>query len=146
MSFREKIESVASISACYRIGLSGLKGEHRSKLKTNKTRNWSGSVNLDECYFQARSRASFDYLIGHSDKGYFIEVHPASTSEIETLIIKKQSIDLWLNTQAGSIKEILGSQPFIWLSTNRVTILPGSSQAKRLANSGIRHPQLTVQF
>ena len=146
MNFEEIVRGLPSIGKCYRDGLSGVKGEHRSKLQTENPRHWKGSADLEKCYFQSRGEASFDYLIGHGREGYFVEIHPASTSEVNTLVLKKESIERWLKEEASSLKKILAYQPYVWLSTNKVAILKNSPQAKRLAKSGIRFPQSVIRL
>lgn len=141
MSFSRAVRATPTIATCFQEGLGAVKGEHRRKISSSNPREWSGSVNLDDCYFQRRQLPSFDYLIGHREQALFVEVHPATTGEVDRMIAKKNSMHSWLNDDAKEIKKILIEKPYIWLSTGGVKILSNSNYARRLAQSGIRFPK-----
>ncbi len=81
----------------------------------------------------------WDYAIGYDDKVCFVEVHPASTSEVETMLKKLSWLKQWLKNKAPKLSSIKKTQePYIWLSTKSMGILKTSSQFKKLSASGIK--------
>ena len=144
MSFQSAIENTTLLKDHLKNGLQAL-GSNSSKVKPTDTRKCEGSVDIDnavERKFPSRNR--WDYAAGYNGRTYFIEVHPADTSEVKTVLEKLT----WLKTFLIENTPELNKEPksFHWIASGGVHILPNSPQAKRLALSGISQPvkQLTL--
>ena len=81
----------------------------------------------------------WDYAIGYDDKVCFVEVHPASTREVETMLKKLSWLKQWLKNKAPKLSSMEKTQePYIWLSTKSTHILPNSRYSKKLSKFGIK--------
>jgi hypothetical protein len=144
MSFQTAIDKTPLLKDHLKNGLQAL-GSNSSKVKPPDTRKCEGSVNIDDAIErQFPSSNRWDYAVGYNGRTYFIEVHPADTSEVKTVLEKLT----WLKSFMVKNAPELNKEPksFHWISSGGVHILPNSPQAKRLALSGIRSPvkQLTL--
>jgi hypothetical protein len=138
MSFQTAINDTPLLKDHLKNGLQAL-GSSSSKVKPNDTRKCEGSVNIDnavERKFPSSNR--WDYAVGYNSKTYFIEVHPADTSEVKTVLEKLT----WLKTFLIENTPELNKEPksFHWIASGGVHILPNSPQARKLALSGISQP------
>jgi len=143
VTFEAAVRATPEICNGYCPGLRALKGEHRSKMTRKNTQcSWRGSVDID-AGLAARypNDARWDYAIGFGyqskqDGVAFVEVHHASSSEVETVIRKKDWLTGWVTRSAPSLR---GMAPggFHWVSSDGVHIPQGSRQRRRLALSGI---------
>jgi len=100
----------------------------------------NGSIDVDKCFKQEYpSDNRWDYLVLNNSEieGYFVEIHPASTGEVFTMIAKKQ----WL------IKEIIKQYynnisnkryKMVWIATNGIHITKNSSQMRKLIQHGLK--------
>ena len=88
--FRSAVIATVDIKHCYKSGLSGL-SEHKTKVEVENTREIGGSVSIDDCTKQHYPEANrWDYVFGYKGEAYFMEVHPARTSEV-SVVLKKFS-------------------------------------------------------
>jgi hypothetical protein len=141
MTFRKIVESITAIRHCYQSGMQALGADSR-KVAVNDTRWLCGSINLDDCLRQSYPDANrWDYLSCYNRKIYFIEVHPANTSEIDYMIKKIQWLWNWLKQDGADLNILIAQKnPYHWVASGKVTILRNSSQARRLSKSGIPFP------
>ena len=110
-------------------------------------RRLDGSLNIDEetkMLYPNESR--WDYAIGYDGKVYYIEVHPANTSNVEEIIKKKLWLDKWLKEKAPSLSALkAGSPKFQWAATEAgVHVSAQSTYARRLSQRGIERPKRPV--
>ena len=65
-------------------------------------------------------------------------MHPASTSDVDTVIKKLTWLKEWLKNKAPQINKLQkGNQPYTWVPTDGYAILSSGSYAKKLAVNGI---------
>ncbi len=83
----------------------------------------------------------WDYIVGYRNQSYFVEVHPASTSEVGNIINKLNWLKQWLSINASHLNDIKAANPFHWVSTGRIGILPNSTYSRRLAIAGLGIPK-----
>ena len=142
MGFKNAVEATEDIKDCYNKGLTAL-GSNSGKVRPHNTRRVNGSVNLDDCVSGKYPDASrWDYIIGYNGAAYFLEVHPASTSNVGEMIKKLNWLKVWLRREAAEINAIKASdKPFRWVASKGVGIVKDSPQALRLAKSGLSFPQ-----
>lgn len=148
MSFKNAIQSIEQISQCYRTGLQAL-GSSSSKVKPTVPRSCKGSVDMDACLVATDPNASrWDYIVGYNSKVFYIEIHPASSSEVDAVINKLNWLKTWIEQAGTPIREISNqSGSYHWIASGKVTILKNSVYARRLAQVGLDIPKtyLTLQ-
>ncbi|QEM05694.1 hypothetical protein DIU31_020050 [Mucilaginibacter rubeus] len=137
-TYKEAVEATPDVKNCFQAGLSGL-GTNSTKVNAVNTRLFNGSVNIDLCTATKYANENrWDYSFGYNDKAYFIEVHPANTSEVDVVIKKLQWLKNWLSSQAPELNKIKAQTPYYWIQSGKGAILPGSNQARKVAQAGIK--------
>lgn len=138
--FQIAVEGTAEISTAYKAGLQALKSCDKQKISASDSHKLNGSVDIDSAVKDLYPEENrWDYAIGYDDKVCFVEVHPASTSEVETMLKKLSWLKQWLKNKAPKLSSIKKTkEPYIWLSTKSMGILKTSSQFKKLSASGIK--------
>lgn len=144
MSFTTAVEQTSLLKDHLEKGLKAL-GSDSSRIKSTDFRKCEGSVDIDkalERIYPTENR--WDYAIGYDGTTYFIEVHPADTSEVSTIEKKLQWLKDFLRDEAPELNK--EKRQFHWLATSGVHILSGSSQERKLAQLGIKkiQKQLTL--
>lgn len=137
-AFQQAVESTQEICEGYRAGLQALKEGDRQLIATEDTRLLEGSVDIDTCTLKKRyDEARWDYAIGYGGQAYFVEIHPADTSNVSEMIKKADWLKDWLKKQAPALKALSPNNTFYWVPSGRCKILPKSPQYKRLAQSNV---------
>ena len=156
MTFRQALMAAPEPArSSFKPGKQGMKGEHRWRVDCANPARFSGSFDLDAAYAVAQPEAHrWDYGLGFQeqdgmDTAIWIEVHPASTSEVETILLKYQWLLHWLKTEARELAALSrrssGGKSFFWLATaSGVNIRPGSLHARRLQNAGFDLPRQKI--
>ena len=136
MSFKEAIENTPLLQNAWESGLKAL-GSNSIKVKPNDTRKCEGSVDIDttvKSIYPNESR--WDYALGYDGKTHFIEVHTAKTDEVKSVLNKRKWLQDFLINDAPELNK--EPKHFHWISSDGNHILPNSSQARQLAQSGIK--------
>ncbi len=137
-AFKEAVENTPDIKDHYCPGLQAVKGSERKMISPEDTKKLSGSVDIDNALKADNpNEARWDYTIGYEGKAYFVEVHPANTSEVDTVIKKVEWLKDWLNKKASKLKSIRQT-PYYWIPSGRYSISKRSPQYKELSQKGIR--------
>ena len=135
-TFKSIVQAIPAIAGAYREGLQALESKDAGKVKPQNPRKLSGSVYLDKCLKTTNPRdARWDYVIGYSEKAYFVEVHPANTSNVDEVVKKKKWLDVWLKTNALDLKAMMAGTSYYWIASGKVAILPNSPQARKIAKN-----------
>lgn len=135
--FKEVVESTPEINSGYCKGLQALKG-YATKVSVDDTRKLDGSVDIDACTLNLYpEEARWDYVIGYDERAYFLEVHPANTSNVKEMILKAKWLKQWLQQKAPALKAISANRSFYWIPSGRYAIQPNSPQYRKLAQSKI---------
>lgn len=130
--FKEAVLATSDVSLGYRNGLQAM-NSNSSMLKVSNTRNLQGSVDIDDCTKKLYpDKARWDYAIGYNDKAYFVEVHPANTSNITEVVNKAAWLKNWLKGSALELDK-LRTDALYWIPTGKVSILTNSPQYRQLA-------------
>lgn len=139
MAFEDDVSSVDEIANCYQPGLQAVKNVDRSRISPANSRLLCGSVDLDSCLQNQYPQDNrWDYIICYENTLYFVEVHPASTSEVNTMVAKALWLRNWWNQHKNNFNTGSKSQLY-WISSGSTDkILPSSTYGKRLAKSGIK--------
>lgn len=135
-TFKSIVQAIPAIAGAYREGLQALESKDAGKVKPQNPRKLSGSVYLDKCLKTTNPHdARWDYVIGYREKAYFVEVHPANTSNVDEVVKKKKWLDVWLKTNALDLKEMMAGTSYYWIASGKVAILPNSPQARKIAKN-----------
>lgn len=135
-TFKSIVQAIPAIAGAYREGLQAFESKDAGKVKPQNPRKLSGSVYLDKCLKTTNPHdARWDYVIGYSEKAYFVEVHPANTSNVDEVVKKKKWLDVWLKTNALDLKAMMAGTGYYWIASGKVAILPNSPQARKIAKN-----------
>lgn len=135
-TFKSIVQAIPAIAGAYREGLQALENKDAGKVKPQNPRKLSGSVYLDKCLKTTNPHdARWDYVIGYSEKAYFVEVHPANTSNVDEVMKKKKWLEVWLKTNALDLKAMMAGTSYYWIASGKVAILPNSPQARKIAKN-----------
>lgn len=135
-TFKSIVQAIPAIAGAYREGLQALESKDAGKVKPQNPRKLSGSVYLDKCLKTTNPHdARWDYVIGYREKAYFVEVHPANTSNVDEVVKKKKWLDVWLKTNALDLKAMMAGTGYYWIASGKVVILPNSPQARKIAKN-----------
>lgn len=86
--FKSAVDNTVELKDGYCRGLQALKG-NSLKVSVSKQQNLLGSVDIDDCTKGLYPNASrWDYAIGYDQKAWFVEVHPANTSNVKEMLKK----------------------------------------------------------
>lgn len=135
-TFKSIVQAIPAIAGAYREGLQALESKDAGKVKPQNPRKLSGSVYLDKCLKTTNPHdARWDYVIGYREKTYFVEVHPANTSNVDEVVKKKKWLEVWLKTNALDLKAMMAGTGYYWIASGKVAILPNSPQARKIAKN-----------
>ena len=141
------VDRTPDVAGCYSLGIQAVKGEYRSKIKTYNPRLLTGSIDIDsatQSHYPDASR--WDYGIEYNDETYFVEFHPASTTNVEEMIEKKSWLDRWLHERAPHIKALMPvkNKAYHWIATGSIKILSGSRHSRKLSAIGLLPKKIMV--
>lgn len=134
-------------------GKQAIQHQYRSGIQAADGSRFCGSVDLDAAFARAEPHASrWDYGLGIQRNGvelaFWVEPHPASsTSEVARMIAKLDWLKAKLSQPAFSrLNELTRNAmqlglAFRWLAASgEMRLVPGSRQARLLAERGIAFP------
>jgi hypothetical protein len=137
-NFKAAVEATPHIENCYKAGLKAL-GSHSNKISLAKTSLCNGSVDIDKCLSAILPNDHrWDYCFGYNNEAYFVEIHPAATSDVGIMMAKLQWLKDWLNNHATELNKIKAAKSYYWIMTGKYDISPNSRQAKQIASVGLK--------
>lgn len=119
-------------------GLQAL-GAHSKLVRVKRPSQPIDSINLDAALVRSQGQdARWDYGVGIRDgasaRAVWIEVHPASSSDVESVLRKLKWLKAYLGPPACQ-----GARSFHWIATGSVDI--DGKRMRRLATAGIPSPK-----
>lgn len=123
-------------------GLSAVKrGEGKDRIHQGK-KKIAGSVAIDDdCRGEFPRAARWDYVIGVGESAptaFFVEVHPAETSEVSKLADKLAWLTTFLERdKQAALKKL--PREIHWVASGRVNIPKNTPQYKRLTTQLRKH-------
>lgn len=138
-NFRKAVEDTPDVVNGYCFGLQALENVDKSAVTLKDSRKVDGSLNIDkETKLLYPNEPRWDYAIGYDDKVFFVEVHPANTSNISEMAKKKEWLQKWLTSKAPSLNKLPSGCPrFLWAATESgVHISKQASHIRKLAQLG----------
>lgn len=138
-AFQVAVENTEEVKNGFRVGKQAIKSADRSKVDAAENKKLQGSLDIDsqvKTLYPMDPR--WDYALSYADKIYYLEVHPAETSEIDKVVSKVKWLKNWLKTKATKINKLPKAEhPYIWIQSGRYAILPTSKDKMKLSVSGI---------
>lgn len=147
-AFQIAVENTEDVKNGYCQGKQAIKNADRTKIEVEDPQLLQGSLDIDNQVKMKYPRESrWDYALSYDDKLYYIEVHPAETSEIDQVISKVKWLKNWLKTKAAEIDNLPKAEhPYIWIQSGRYGILPMAKVRKKLSVAGlITQPKLSLK-
>lgn len=133
LTFFDAVKSCDEIKDAFKPGFLALKANSKV-LYAENTKLINGSVDIDEAVKAHRpNEARWDYVVGYANEAYFIEVHPANTSNVEEMVKKVTWLKNWLETKAPNLKALNKNEVYYWVPSGKVKILKGSVQDRKIA-------------
>ena len=133
-------------------GLRALERKDRGRVECKDPRQLAGSVNLDEALRPADPDGHrWDYGIGiKRDAGkeevFWVEVHPASTSNVQEVLDKLAWLKKWLREKAPALQRITAAEGYVWIASGKVDILARSQEARLLFRTGLGLPRKLLRI
>ncbi|MBQ8014022.1 MAG: hypothetical protein IJ257_06480 [Treponema sp.] len=141
MTLEKAISKTPDVKGKFCKGLGAVKTSEKSKFVVSNTHLLSGSLDIDSATkFLFPNDNRWDYAVEYNKEVFFVEIHPCSTSEIQTVLHKLSWLKNWLKTRAPDISALKSTSrnPYIWVFTNRFDILPTSKTYRQLSLSGLK--------
>ena len=136
ITFKEAVEGTPEISKGYCKGLQALKSADKKSVKVRNSKKLNGSVDIDKNTLATHpDECRWDYAIGYNAKAYFVEVHPANSSNVKEMKDKKAWLLNWLKTNAPLLDNYPSGTPrLLWAATTSgVHIVKGSAEYRMAA-------------
>lgn len=142
MAFKEEIDKIHEIRDCFQNGIQAFR-TNSVKIRVKLPRQLSGSVFLDECIHDLYpDDPRWDYFFCYRSEVYFVEIHPASTNEVTTVLNKLNWLKIWLKEKAPGINAMRAANfAFRWIASGDVRILRNSRYERMLAQNGLPFPK-----
>ena len=138
-AFRMAVEETPDVANGYCPGLQALENVDKGAVKLKYKRKVDGSLNIDkETKLLYPNDPRWDYAVGYDGKVFFVEVHPANTSNISEMAKKKEWLKKWLKSKAPLLNALPSGHPrFLWVATESgVHISNQASYKRKLAQLG----------
>jgi hypothetical protein len=140
-----------AVSACpdltLKDGVEAIAHANRRKIRPQNPRSVTGSIDIDkDLKNQFPEDPRWDYAVGYKGSGgrekvYFIEVHPAETSEIGCVIQKVRALKIWAQCHAPDLWNMTIPREIHWVASGRCGIRLNDSYRRQLALSGLDSPK-----
>jgi len=144
VTFRKAVKETPSVADAWRRGLGALRGVDKKHVDAENTRRLRGSVDVDTALkATCPGDPRWDYAIGHRPANfateivYWVEIHPASTGEVNAVLQKLAWLKAWLRESAPQLDAL--RRAFIWVSSGKTSFTLSSPQQKRIAQQGLQH-------
>lgn len=135
--FKEAVDNTDDLKNGYCKGLQALRGDSQ-KVAITDLEKLLGSVGIDECTKAIYPEdARWDYAIGYDEAAWFLEVHPANTSNVKEMVEKVQWLEKWLLGSGKKLAAIRKDGLYYWIPSGKVCILKTSPQYRSLAKHNL---------
>lgn len=137
-SFRKAVEATPDISKEFNQGIQAL-GSYSELVIPAYTRYLEGSVDIDSATKSIYpTEPRWDYAIAYSGEVYFIEVHPAISSEVAIVIKKLEWLKNWLKNKAPEIEKLRKKEnAYYWIQSKSFSIPKNSRQYRIAKKNGL---------
>ena len=129
----------SNLNSFFQNGLKAIKRSDRSKIRVLNNSILVGSLDIDKSFKNLYPQSNrWDYLVivNNNIEGYFIEIHPAFTSEVNVMLRKRD----WLKINIiNSYFKNINTKKYkiIWVSSGKTKILKNSREYKKLVKENL---------
>ena len=134
------VEKTDDVRGGFKVGFGAIKNNERQKFVVPDSRLIGGSLDIDSSTkTKYPDDFRWDYAVEYNNETFFVEIHPGSTNEIQTVIAKLGWLKQWLKEKAPEIDALKpkDKRSYHWVFTSNFAILPNSRYAKQLSLLGI---------
>jgi hypothetical protein len=148
--FRKAV--VACSDVTLQEGLQALSPTSREKIRPKNTRSVKGSVDLDkDLRDRLPAENRWDYAVGYEgndnvERAFFIEIHPAETSEIRRMVRKAQSLKTWAERHAPDLWNMTIPREIHWVASGRCNLRLNDAYRRQLALAGVGSPKQYLEL
>jgi hypothetical protein len=148
--FRKAV--VACSDVTLQEGLQALSPTSREKIRPKNTRSVKGSVDLDkDLRDRLPAENQWDYAVGYEgndnvERAFFIEIHPAETSEIRRMVRKAQSLKTWAERHAPDLWNMTIPREIHWVASGRCNLRLNDAYRRQLALAGVGSPKQYLEL
>jgi len=145
-----------AVAACpdltLRNGLQAVSTADKRKIRPKDTRSVTGSVNIDEDLEGLLPTDNrWDYAVGYRasdacEKTFFVEVHPAETSEVACVVRKARSLKEWAERSAPDLWNMTIPREIHWVASGRCDLRLNDSYRRQLALAGVGSPKRFLEL
>lgn len=142
MRFEEAVRHTPDLEDAYKPGLQALRPVDGNHVSATNPRSIAGSVDLDAALRPlAPNSPVWDYGVAQRagrdmERVFWIEIHPATTGEINSVLAKLEWLKGWLRNDGTRLDGF--DREFVWVASGRTALRPGAQQTKRMAAMGLR--------
>lgn len=140
LTYEEAVKVTPDVSTGYRKGVEAF-GEYKSKIKVPDSKKINGSLDIDAMTVELYPETNrWDYAICYDSEVFYIEIHPACTSEVSKMLKKLNWLKSWLVTKAPAIDKLTTKtkQPYYWIQSSNCKIPTHMPQYKQIVQYKIR--------
>lgn len=137
--FRKAVESTPDVASGYRPGIEAF-GAYSVKIRVPDPLKIDGSLDIDTTTKSLYPDAfRWDYALCYDGEVFYIEIHPATTSEVARMVKKLQWLKVWLATRALEINKLTTKtkRPYYWVQSSRCDIPRHMPQYKTMVQNKI---------
>jgi hypothetical protein len=80
------------------------------------------------------------------ERAFFIEVHPAETSEIRRMVRKAHSLKTWAERHAPDLWNMTIPREIHWVASGRCNLRLNDSYRRQLALAGVGSPKQYLEL
>lgn len=142
LTFREAIERTPDVANGFRGGLAAF-GQYAGKIRVPDSRLIDGSLDIDASTADKYPQENrWDYALSYHNEVFYIEIHPAISSEVSKMIKKLTWLKGWLTMHAPEIKKLtaMSKNPYYWVQSSNCSIPKHTSQYK----AAVQHKILPI--
>lgn len=134
ITFKQAVQNTPDVSDKYCAGL-GAFGRYAIKIRVPNPSKIEGSLDIDSAtkdIYPEENR--WDYAMCYDGEVFYIEIHPATTTEIAKMIKKLEWIKRWLSLKAPKINKLTTKtkNPYHWVQSANFDIPKHTLQYKAL--------------
>lgn len=139
LTFKEAVEATPDVATSYQEGVNAF-GKYAVKIKVPAPTRIEGSLDIDaatEKLYPDDNR--WDYALCYDSEVFYIEIHPAITSEVSKMVKKLQWLKTWLSKKAPEIYKLTTKtkQPYYWVQSSKFDIPKHMPQYKTVVQNKI---------
>ena len=130
------VDSTPDVEGNFKLGLKAIESKYSGQIISSRSNPFTGSVDIDKATKKIYPGSNrWDYAIEYLGDTYFVEFHPANTSEVNVVLSKLTWLRQWLMTKASAIDaiKVKDKQPYHWVFSGGNHILKNSRYWKQLS-------------